>query len=605
MIFPRPNWRVDWVPTAAPKPVLSYINQDVPRSIFMRRNANSYLTSGMFDTIPGIYATSEQDLAHMDVPHFTAMLKASRNVTLILRFLTMLPDLPDVSSIAAKAPPLTAPIRPPPETRGAVTCTPNSLPSSRQKRKPYRNDPILSHDFRNISHKCRAFARITEPLQKNMIIAKRFQEEYTKSWNQTVDDVAQMIFLPMSPHDEITTSGSMQMYIELLNDFRLTDRADDGEYRPADDIDNQLLYLWGDAMDKVVEMQGDLHLGMHMLAVIFKKFYAGNIQVAQSILRWKRIQFNPLPRYQQSRAIIRLMTDELERLRMVEWVEELGLLEIPSEIVARYHKNAYVSAKLKAAYSKERGTTLMALDDVSEILSAVDQIIVRYRLDSEMACHWQAPLRRACHEDDRNELRTVVDKSTFISLLRRCAQSVGAIGLSRAEARSSQEPERVRERRALYQLFAVAKVWTAIKGRKLSDDFLWKYEEELITLGDDLCGTSEDADVRPPSEQVQPQVRNDDILDADPEADGDRTKNSEQAPQVEAVSDEDMADRGMTDEEKDEIVRDLAKMKRFRMEIAAATKDIDVEGRRLLGDNVAEDRLRKKSTDERKRLTCD
>jgi len=44
----------------------------------------------------------------------------------------------------------------------------------------------------------------------------------------------------------------------------------------------------------VIEVQGDLHLGMHMLAVIFKRFYPAVIQVVQAIVRFKRIQLNPL-----------------------------------------------------------------------------------------------------------------------------------------------------------------------------------------------------------------------------------------------------------------------------------------------------------------------
>jgi len=105
--------------------------------------------------------------------------------------------------------------------------------------KSYREDPVHDHDVRSRSGR---FSKSSSHLRKLMAKASKFQKEYVRSWNPTVDEVSKMMYLPMSTHDEVTTKGALQMFIELLSDAGLTDKAGEGEYTPADDIADQLLF---------------------------------------------------------------------------------------------------------------------------------------------------------------------------------------------------------------------------------------------------------------------------------------------------------------------------------------------------------------------------
>ena len=49
---------------------------------------------------------------------------------------------------------------------------------------------------------------------------------------------------------------------------------------------------------------GDLHVAMPMLVMIFKVYYPAMLRVVHAMLRWKRIQLNPLHRYQSSRDLL-------------------------------------------------------------------------------------------------------------------------------------------------------------------------------------------------------------------------------------------------------------------------------------------------------------
>jgi len=105
------------------------------------------------------------------------------------------------------------------------------------------------------------------------------------------------------------------------------------------------------------------------------------------------------------------------------------------------------------------GRDMVAMDDVCEMLN-----------------DWTKEITKS------QDINKLADKSVFISLLRRCARSVGAIGLTRCELRSSIPKQRIRERRAMYELFSRAKIWTESR-RKLSDDFLWKHYEAVARRG--------------------------------------------------------------------------------------------------------------------------
>ena len=53
--------------------------------------------------------------------------------------------------------------------------------------------------------------------------------------------------------------------------------------------------------------------------MIFKMYYPAILQVVHAVLRWKRIQLNPLHRYQSSRDLLIMTVNVLERMRIHHW----------------------------------------------------------------------------------------------------------------------------------------------------------------------------------------------------------------------------------------------------------------------------------------------
>jgi len=72
-----------------------------------------------------------------------------------------------------------------------------------------------------------------------------------------------------------------------------------------------------------------------------------------------------------------------------------------------------------------------------------------------------------------------------------------------------------------------------------------------------------------------------DVIAEDPEANGEENK-PECEDEQDEDTDQDLADRGMTDKEKDAIMKELSNMKRYKLDLTVARKDIDEEGRRLV-----------------------
>jgi hypothetical protein len=79
------------------------------------------------------------------------------------------------------------------------------------------------------------------------------------------------------------------------------------------------------AMNSVREGVGDLHVHMHQLTVIYAFFYPAFLQTCQAVLHWKRIQLNPLKRYQNSKALVKIVWEEMERLRLETWSDKMKI----------------------------------------------------------------------------------------------------------------------------------------------------------------------------------------------------------------------------------------------------------------------------------------
>eukprot|EP00978_Attheya_sp_CCMP212_P030616 scaffold113168_cov100-Attheya_sp.AAC.1 len=216
---------------------------------------------------------------------------------------------------------------------------------------------------------------VLRPLRPLLKKAKDFQSNYVNSWNPSVSYPTSMIYLPLSQHDEVSRDGCLQVIVELLHDFGLLKKSHrKGHYDLAPGAEKRLIFLSGDclsmdnlrhqqnrvrrqlthpgnaafvhnimqAMNCIREGVGDLHVHMHMLTVIYIFFYPAFLQTCQAVLLWKRIQLNPLKRYQNSKALVKIVYEELERLRLETWAESIKvedgstegtLLQIPTHLL--------------------------------------------------------------------------------------------------------------------------------------------------------------------------------------------------------------------------------------------------------------------------------
>ena len=215
------------------------------------------------------------------------------------------------------------------------------------------------------------------------------------------------MYLDLSKFDEISNDGCIQMLVEMLHDYGLIDKDENrkGHYKLVNNIQDRRLRIYGDclSMEKIRSMEnrvysvvthpgkaefvdvilralkqcrqgiGDLHVGMHMMVVIFNVFYPSMFQVVQAVLRWKRIQLNPLHRYQVSVDLCMMTYRVLERMRMKHWAKMLKrrdedlirtrVVQHPPDIkMDTQHKDCYTLDKLMDVCSNEESIVFLAQD---------------------------------------------------------------------------------------------------------------------------------------------------------------------------------------------------------------------------------------------------
>ena len=159
---------------------------------------------------------------------------------------------------------------------------------------------------------------------------------------------------PRSPHDEVSTTGIALVVTGLLLTVgMLVSRGVGQGYRLANNALKRTLMLYGDrlsivnvenlvpklmneqcrgntddesatvllqALSRVRMFPGDLHITMHMLALVYGLFYGGFLQPFQAVLRMKRIQMDTIPRHDASLKLAKLVYRELQRLSLQQWV---------------------------------------------------------------------------------------------------------------------------------------------------------------------------------------------------------------------------------------------------------------------------------------------
>ena len=78
----------------------------------------------------------------------------------------------------------------------------------------------------------------------------------------------------------------------------------------------ELVHVILKASNRYQQCVVDLNVSIYMLVSFYKVYYPGMIQLEHVVLRWKRIQINPLQRYQSSKDLATMTLKVLERTRI-------------------------------------------------------------------------------------------------------------------------------------------------------------------------------------------------------------------------------------------------------------------------------------------------
>ena len=210
------------------------------------------------------------------------------------------------------------------------------------------------------------FVSVVSKYKPKLQETKDFQGNAVKQYNPDVDKDSSMMFLKMSPHDEVSTAGIALVVIGLLLTVGLVVSRGDGKgYRLANNALKRTLFLYGDrlsiinvenlvpklmneqcrgntddesatvyleALSRVRMFPGDLHILMHMLALVYGLFYGGFLQPFQAVLRWKRIQMDTIPRHAASLQLANIVYEELQRLSVQQWVRADPVFHVRAEL---------------------------------------------------------------------------------------------------------------------------------------------------------------------------------------------------------------------------------------------------------------------------------
>ena len=193
---------------------------------------------------------------------------------------------------------------------------------------------------------------------------KNYQYNETLKW-RAKSTAAQVIILPVSPHDENTTSGAAKVILSLLVLYGILDSSEANKnsedpnlrkLRLSPNAQERYLLMVGDsltqmrakrfselidetstsycprhkvtqmlqkAMDQVIFIPGDLHGGgFHIMQVVYNLFYGALIQKAQALLKWKRICRSDVSKcYQQAASLMSMLATEVAQQLFTEYVK--------------------------------------------------------------------------------------------------------------------------------------------------------------------------------------------------------------------------------------------------------------------------------------------
>ena len=96
-----------------------------------------------------------------------------------------------------------------------------------------------------------------------LVKSELFQRTYTKSWNPTVMETSQMIYLELSKHNKISNDGAIQVLVEFLHDYCLIDKDSDnyGSYILSTDIESKRLRIYrnGLSIERIRNMENRVY----------------------------------------------------------------------------------------------------------------------------------------------------------------------------------------------------------------------------------------------------------------------------------------------------------------------------------------------------------
>ena len=233
----------------------------------------------------------------------------------------------------------------------------------------------------NAAHKFR------EPL----LLGKKFQGNVVRLWNDTVDEVSELMPLSLDSQKEDTILGCGVVAIQILVDIGVLiplndkntkfDLAPNWKSRKFDlfgdclSIDYYLsfrrqlekavsvgymdrqdvLKLLSEATSVLNPLPGDWHTLLHILVAIYKFAYGGFIQAFQTTVQFRNIVKDPTERFQKSADLLTLILGEIWREFHIGWSgtdHAQGSIDCPVEMALSMQKYLQ-DMKEKAAVDDE------------------------------------------------------------------------------------------------------------------------------------------------------------------------------------------------------------------------------------------------------------
>jgi len=190
-----------------------------------------------------------------------------------------------------------------------------------------------------------------------------FQKRVVPTWNPNVQNISDLIILPLSLRDESTKIGTGMVVVELAVEVGLLKGEIAGPHTLADDWESRTFFLFGDAfsiqnyvgfvksmntsttsfdrayesgiiykkaLSRFIPIPGDWHFGMNMVCNYFKLFYGAFLEPIKTMLGIKRLTEDPTTTYQTGLRLIRLAGGEVEQLLLDVFCAQDGNLNAAS-----------------------------------------------------------------------------------------------------------------------------------------------------------------------------------------------------------------------------------------------------------------------------------